>query len=155
MNIFILDYDPYIAATYLNDKHCVKMILETAQLLSTAVNLNGGTAPYLTSHKNHPCSIWARTNQSNYKWLYNHGIGIGLEYTKRYNKIHKSENVIRSIEDGYKLLPDGDLTDFALCMPDKYKSKDAVVSYRNYYIGEKQDIANWKTEIPFWFIKNG
>ena len=36
MNIFYLDRDPVIAAQMMCDKHVVKMILESAQMLSTA-----------------------------------------------------------------------------------------------------------------------
>jgi hypothetical protein len=46
------------------------------------------------------------------------------------------------------------LTPFALAMPDKYKSDDAVLSYRNYYMSEeKQKIASWKKkrERPEWY----
>ena len=36
MNIFYLNESPEIAAVEHNDKHCVKMILESAQMLCTA-----------------------------------------------------------------------------------------------------------------------
>ena len=43
MNIFYLDSDPIIAAQMQCDKHVVKMILESTQLLYTANHENGGT----------------------------------------------------------------------------------------------------------------
>lgn len=61
MNIFYLDKDPKLCAQYHCDKHVVKMILESAQLLCTAVNEAAGkeVAPYKSTHVNHPCSIWS------------------------------------------------------------------------------------------------
>jgi phage-related protein len=71
MNIFILDKDPKKIAMYHNDKHVVKMIVETAQLLCTAHHVSGtnGDIPYRKTHQNHPCSIWARESIENYNWL--------------------------------------------------------------------------------------
>ncbi len=43
MNIFYLDHDVYKCAEMHNDKHTVKMILEYAQLLSTAHRFLDGT----------------------------------------------------------------------------------------------------------------
>ena len=42
MNIFVLDNDPVIAAQTQCDKHVVKMIVESAQMLSTAHRLLDG-----------------------------------------------------------------------------------------------------------------
>ena len=71
MNIFILDEDPKKCAEYHNDKHVVKMILESAQLLCGVHHMveSGLDVPYGLSHKNHPCSIWARECIENYVWL--------------------------------------------------------------------------------------
>ena len=43
MNIFILDEDPVIAARMLCDRHIPKMIVESAQMLSTAHRLLDGS----------------------------------------------------------------------------------------------------------------
>lgn len=43
MNIFVLDQDPVIAAQLQCDKHVVKMIVESAQMLCTAHRLLDGT----------------------------------------------------------------------------------------------------------------
>ena len=69
MNIFILDLDPQSCAEAHCDKHVVKMILETAQLLSSALWITGVEAPYRLTHKNHPCAIWTRESLDNYMWL--------------------------------------------------------------------------------------
>lgn len=151
MNIFVLDRNPAKAAIAQCDKHVVKMILETAQILCTAVSECGGVAHYRPTHKNHPCSIWARKTKSNFNWLKEHGIALCEEYTKRYGKIHKSQSIIESMKDS--LIPDGELTPFVLAMPDDVKyHNDPVKSYREYYKKYKKNIAKWKhNNIPEWF----
>lgn len=146
MNIFILDPDPIKAAQNLCDKHVVKMCLETAQILST---VNGG--PYRTTHQNHPCTIWARSNIENYKWLVLHGIGIANEYEYRFDKEHKCKEVIECLEEPLIELSPG-FTKFALAMPEEYKSDNAVYSYREYYKSKKLkfDMKYTKREKPEW-----
>lgn len=96
MNIFYLNKDPKKAAVVQYNKHVVKMILESAQMLCTAhhhyaESYNYKTfVPYKKAHYNHPSTIWARGNKSQYLWLYNHMIALGNEYTKRYGKKHLS-----------------------------------------------------------------
>jgi hypothetical protein len=151
MNIFVLHTDPTIAARMQCDRHVVKMTLETAQMLSTAINELGGQAPYKSAHINHPCSVWARESLGNFLWLYEHGIALAAEYTKRYGKVHKSQAVIEECIEKMKLLPLYNLnrTAHPLCMPDQYKCDDAVEAYRRLYIEDKSRFAQWnKTTMP-------
>lgn len=142
MNIFVLDLDHTKCAEYHVDRHCVKMILEYAQLLSTAVNMNGGIAPYRTTHKNHPCAIWARESKDNWLWLQKLGSALHTEYKYRYGKEHKSGLVVENLK--CPDLPDIGLTPFAQAMPPEYKNSDAVTAYRTYYKYGKQHLMNWK-----------
>lgn len=152
MNIFYVDENPVIAAQMLCDKHVVKMILESAQLLcSVHYFYTSSYQPvYKLTHKNHPCSIWARTSVANYVWLCQHGLALCEEYTNRYGKIHKSEAVIRDCYSHIPSIPDDHFTKPPLAMPDLYKSDDPVESYRKYYLGEKMGFATWKTKPPYW-----
>lgn len=160
MNIFVLDRNPKKAARYHCDKHVVKMILETAQLLCTAdykVSGNEDTI-YKPTHNHHPCTIWASESKENFKWLLELGNALLTEYTSRYGKEHKSGKVMRHYQGN---IPDEldstrGLTDFKLAMPDKYKCNDAVQSYRNYYINEKLSFAKWEKQnnIPKWILEN-
>ena len=81
MNIFYLDSDPSIAASYMYDKHKVKMILESAQMLCTAHHHFGlgDEVPYRKAHYNHPSTIWTRANTNHYYWLYQHMLALGHE----------------------------------------------------------------------------
>mgnify|MGYP000607032860 CR=1 FL=1 len=97
MNIFFLDDDIKKCAQYHCDKHVVKMILETAQLLCGVhhmIDQVTDQVPYKLSHKNHPCSIWSRESLSNYLYLCELGLELCYEYTYRYGKKHKSQSVI-------------------------------------------------------------
>lgn len=179
MNIFVLDNSPTIAAKYMCDKHVVKMILESCQLLSTAHRVLDGTQKQVITSKNrkyttfvmscpkldsflykstminHPCTIWTRDGSSNYAWLAYHNISLINEYSSRYNKNHASTELaqwlLRNIPNNIIQKP---LTPFALAMPDEYKCENAVWSYRNYYINEKYKFAKWKNgNVPNWYTE--
>jgi len=155
MNIFFLDFDVKKCAEYHCDKHVVKMILETAQLLCSAHHVTGGTAPYKLSHKNHPCSIWVRASLSNYLYLCELGLALGEEYTHRYGKKHKSVEVIEWCLSNRPNIHDVDFTSPPMAMGDEYKiGNDVIESYRNYYKGAKSEIVSWKNrETPDWFLQ--
>jgi hypothetical protein len=151
MNIFVLDNDPVIAATYYLDKHAVKMPLEFAQLLCTAISLQGLETPYKSTHINHPCAKWLRESLGNWNWLILHGLAVSEEYTKRYGKRHKSQDVIEWCAENPPKFESTGITPFAQAMPDEFKNEDVVEAYRAYYIGAKNQIATWKTEVPNWY----
>lgn len=144
MNIFILDNDPKVAAKYLCDKHLIKMILESAQLLCSPYH--PGVAPYKRTHFNHPCSKWVRESEGNYRWLISHALSMCDEYTMFYKKTHKCEAVIKWCEDNIDKIKfiEKSMTPFAQAMPDQYKKTDAVAAYRDYYSKEKRSMAAWK-----------
>ena len=154
MNIFYLDSDPVVAARVQYNKHVVKMILESAQMLCTAHHHYAklydykAFVPYKKAHYNHPSTIWCRGNRSQYLWLYNHMVALGEEYTDRYGKEHltitKCKTPLMFIPKG---IPDGFFTEPPQCMPDEYKVEgDSVKAYWNYYIGEKYIVADPKKE---------
>lgn len=159
MNIFFLSKDPIEAASMMCDKHVVKMILESAQMLSTAHRILDGDENvnpifYKATHKNHPCAKWVREGDKNYNWLRMHMEGLGLEYFWRYDKVHKT---IKNLQFPLQVLPKNipkleAMTPPPLAMPDEYKSDDLVESYRSYYIGAKNKIAKWKHgNVPDWW----
>lgn len=157
MNIFFLDFDTKKCAQYHCDKHVVKMILETAQLLCGVHWVTGSEAPYKLSHKNHPCAIWTRSSLSNYLYLCDLGLELCKEYTYRYGKRHKSQDVIEWCLVNKPNIHDVDFTTPPLAMGDEFKiGGDIIESYRNYYIGGKKDIVSWKNrEVPEWFLNKG
>ncbi len=155
MNIFILDLDPAVCARYHVNSHVSKMILESAQLLCTAILHHGGEAQYKQAHKNHPCAIWARETRANFNWLVDLGLELAKEFEFRYQNKHKSAEVIKDCSAKASFIPDGELTVFAQAMPDEYKNPDAVIAYRAYYNGAKRKLAKWQPrEQPFWWVED-
>ena len=164
MNIFFLHPDPAIAAEMHCDKHCVKMILETAQMLCTAHRVLDGDkcadqkGMYKTAHLNHPSTKWVRGSPLQYKWTYDLFKFLCDEYTSRYDKVHLTDKKFRKILSTppfFISVPpcSTDMVDPPQCMPDQYKvPDDAVKAYRNYYIGEKAGFAKWAyCSTPTWF----
>lgn len=157
MNIFVLDLDPKLAAQQQIDKHVVKMVLETTQMLSTAHWLLGSTGPYRATHAKHPCTIWTAQSLENYSWLAQHGIALAEEYTARYGKTHACESHLRRLAaNPPSSFPMTGLQPFAIAMnKEQYGScvvpGDAVTSYRNYYRAAKAGFASWKRNQPSWW----
>ena len=149
LNIFILDQDIRLCAQYHNDRHVVKMILESAQLLCTAHHELESTAPYKSTHKNHPCAKWVRESRQNYEWLTSLMLELNEEYKFRFEKSVDHLSVVKLEDlDPPLIIPNIGLTPFAQAMPKKYKQADPVLAYRNYYIGEKRHLAKWRRRKP-------
>lgn len=151
MNIFYLHHVPDFAAKYHCDKHVVKMILETAQLLSTAHHLAGSATSemYRPTHINHPSAIWVRKCWHNYHWAYDLLGALCSEYKKRYGKIHKTSRLLDCLLN----LPNGisyqeiDIIP-PQCMPEQYRNSNrtrshCVNAYRTYYVMDKSAFAKY------------
>ena len=164
MNIFFLSLNPEEAARLHCDKHVVKMILESTQLLySSHWILNPENVPenaYKLAHKNHPCSIWVRSSITNYMWLASLGLWLCEEYQYRYgeHKTHKSQQHLEWLfTHPPSSIPIGGFTEPPLAMPDEYKRLDLIESYQEYYIESKfknRGIVNYtRREWPSFLIK--
>ena len=150
MNIFYLHKNPIKAAQYQYNKHVVKMILESAQMLCAAHHVIGNPddPPYKLAHKNHPSTIWVRESIFHYDWLWNHMMALGDEYTRRYGKTHLSITKMNDYEMYWAPLgmPSPEFKQPPQCMPDEYKHKDSITAYWQYYIHGKSHIANKNEE---------
>jgi len=156
MNIFILSQIIEDCAIFHCDSHVVKMITESNQLLCSAHHICGSKnsdykIPYKLTHKNHPCAIWTRESIGNYVWLSKLCKALCKEYTFRYGKVHKGEEVVDSLIENLPLIEKTDLTPFPLAMPNMYKSKDPVDSYRCFYYFEKTKLHKWSGNGKFGF----
>lgn len=177
MNIFYLDINSKKSAEYHNDKHVIKMIIEYAQLLSTAHRVLDGEIYfelskknrkikryklqldddifYKATHINHPSAIWVRQSSEHYKFLFEMFKSLCSEYTKRYFKTHKTSRLLTILEKTPKNIKNVEFKEPPLAMPEYCKLDGAVESYRNYYLKEKQKILNYtNTEIPYWVKKD-
>jgi hypothetical protein len=152
MNYFILDKDLRKSAKYLDNSRIAKMIVETAQILSTAIQTDKIIEGlYKPTHKNHPVVKWARETMGNRYQLLMYMYWLIKEYESRYNKIHSSKKIFvilsRYINKDYRT------TRPALAMPDEFKSDDIVDSYRKYFLS-KPLVRYFESDIPEWFKKN-
>jgi len=159
MNIFATSKSPRVSARSLPDKLVVKMTLESAQMLCTALrrymseDYCDTLGLYKSAYVNHPCTVWARENRSNYGWLLSHFRTLCDEYTKRYNKTHACERLLLPLTVGRLSIPEGKLTPFAQAMPDVYKNEAHTQAYRDYMVNEKH-YAVWKhNEMPEWWAR--
>jgi len=176
VNIFYISEDPFEAAQMMVDKHVVKMILESAQLLSTAhriidgeefvgQSLSGRKAKrwrlpdfrdavlYQATHINHPSAVWCRESRENYNWLFRHFAALMAEYTHRYGKHHKCEGQLAEhLMQAPNNIAKGGLTKMPSAMADEYKiSDDPLTNYRNYYKIGKSRMHRWtKRQPPEW-----
>ena len=177
MNVFHLSENPVEAARMHLDKHVVKMIIEYAQLMSTAhrvldgeeyydktaigrrikrwrhPNSNLENTLYKASHVNHPSGVWTRKTSANYLYLHQMWEELCKEYTYRYGKKHLTESKLSGILSHIpENIPNGGLTEFAQAMPEYCKRIDPVEAYRFYYINEKKRFANWTNRaMPDWY----
>ena len=154
MDIFYLNSDPKKAAVIQYNKHVVKMILESAQMLCTAHHCYGSSeqkvnVPYKQAHLNHPSTVWARKSKSTYMWLYDHMIALGKEYTKRYGKEHLTITKCRDFLATPPVHIQGvEFCEPPQCMPEEYKVQgDSVSAYWNYYENEKHTVKSASEQI--------
>lgn len=156
MNIFVSSSDPLDCATILDDKRLIKMILETAQLLCTTLNLRGIQTPYKSTHVNHPCRKWIDESDNNYTWLYTHFICLCYEYTFRFNKKHACEKLNKLFLTHVKFNKT-ELTPFKNCTIFK-DIEDVHEAYRKALIkkwDEDKRPPKWtKCKPPNWYKEN-
>jgi len=163
MNIFVLDKDTSVCAKYHCDKHVVKMIVETAQILSTAHYVLDNDKYkdlkeyiYKQTHINHPAVKWVCESRMNYLWLCELGLHLCKEYTIRFGKVHKTEAILFIL---YKNMPDNgkyQMTEFPRIFPIEYgKIDNTIEAYREYYKGKssKFEMRYTNAPVPF-FLRN-
>ena len=164
MNIFVLDRTPWKAAQMMCDKHIPKLIVESAQMMASALIRHGATpdmmpfrkdgkSRYKGGYHHHPCTRWAGDTRNNFLWLACHAEALLSEYFYRFtkDKKHACEDPIMHMKKMFEIIPRGKTTPFAQAMPDEYKHEDAVTAYRQYY--HSKDFAKWEKGVspPWWW----
>lgn len=143
MQIFATFQDPELCAKVLDDKRVCKMIVESAQIMSTVMHLyNDSKAPYKKTHEHHPCVKWTFASPNNFGWLFKHFQFLIYQYDLRYQKTHSCWRLIKifdtflikqySIIHGSRLMPFPNATIF---------KKDTV---HNAY--KRHLIRKWRTD---------
>lgn len=185
MNIFYIDRDPVKAAQMLCDKHAAgKMVVESAQMLSTAHRMLDGNMSiergisktgrntsvkrwelpdarenllYKACHVGHPCTVWTMKSTDNYNWHWVHFAALCDEYTHRYGKVHKTDDLLRkALHELPRNIPVGQLSPLPLAMgaaPECIDYNDPVGSYRKFYQTKQArfKMAWTNRETPEWF----
>lgn len=180
MNIFYLNHDTKQCAEYHVDRHVTKMVLEYAQLLSTAHRVLDGVSTigltstgrkktsfvlsdardailYSATHINHPSAIWVRQSDKNYDWLFSLFQALMTEYTYRYGKTHACSKLEMFLARIPNNIPQKPFTEPTPAMPPELKvTGNSIASYKNYYIQSKQHLASWQGKtnsrpVPQWF----
>ena len=178
VNIFYLDEDAKTSAMMHVDSHASKMIIEYAQLMSTAHRVLDGKQVkrlskknrllttydhpdpqldhtlYKSCHVNHPSAIWVRQSKKNYRWLYELWTELNTEFMYRYDKdvYHESYRKLKwALFSPPENMPEGVFTEPLQAMPDDVKNESSITAYRDYYIKYKQHLASWKKRgMPDW-----
>jgi len=165
MNVFYLDEDTKLCAQAHCYKHVVKMILEYAQIMSTAHRVLDEPSDliecmYKITHKNHPSSKWLRESSGNYKWMYEMWHYLNKEYWWRYDRQHKSWTALYNKLSHVPLnIPEEKFSRPPQCMPEYLQRKDTIEAYRDYYIQKKSSFAKWGGAAknnrlpPHWYVK--
>jgi hypothetical protein len=174
MNLFASDPDPVVSAAALADRH-MKQALECAQMLSTVLRTAGLDAPYAPTGKgaraiahgelyraaypHHPITRWAGATRGNFAWTIAHGLALCDELTRRFGSIHRSRPVIETAADLEATIPDGDLSPFAVDVPEAWREHvdmtgDPCAVYRSYLRAKYTawgPAARWtRTSPPSW-----
>lgn len=157
VNIFYLSISPKQSAIWHNDSHVRKMIVETAQMLSTSHRLLSDDVPnilYKVTHKNHPSTIWVRSDISHYMWTYELFKNLCEEYTHRYGKVHLTwQKLGEVLATPPKNIPNTVFVQPPQAMPVHFHNDNSIVAYRNYYKTDKAHLAKWKNRVaPDWYI---
>ena len=163
MNRFIIETSTNRIAKSLCDQHIVKMPIEEAQMLCTALwhispNYAKAKNLYKPVHQKHPCTLWAMETKSNYAFAFSLYKEMLLEYESRYGRLHGAGKHFFSLRDGIAFLPDGNITKHPQCFGKythlKTNEDFPIFAYRNFYIADKLNFARWRyTQKPHWLIQ--
>lgn len=159
MNIFAIEGNKnhinwQLSARSLDNLRIVKMLLETTQLLCTALNENNIKSPYKSFNPKHPSCSWVIESSENWLSLYSYAEELTKEYTKRFDKEHKCCYVISECKNIFRAqnFKSKEPTPLKMSMPKEFQDpNDIVGSYRKYYVS-KPNMIYPVNSIPGWFL---
>ena len=154
MNIFVVDPSPLVCAEYLDDIRANKMLLETTQLLCTALNYHAGSkiTPYKSTHINHPCTVWARETKANWLWLYTYAIELSARYIRHRGRRHKCTDILVQLLSYIEHLPEGGQTPFVNCARNRSLCLDFTDIVDVHQAYQKYLTKRWSNDVrePTW-----
>lgn len=144
MNLYTISDNPVLCIQSLDDFLLTRTIVESAQLLSTAIQENEAIKVkpegiYKSFNPSETHNVWIRESKYNYKWVFLYFIEGLKEFKRRTGKNHKAWDVSRNLMEYETYFPDIPMTPF----PRKFKKelsqydelmnmKDTFEAYRNY-----------------------
>ena len=149
MNIFKTSEDPVECARVLADQHVIKMAVETAQILATALRLHGVEDEnlYRATHKGHPCVLWVSSCRPASEWAFNHGLALCHEYQSRFLKEHGALRQFQVIAiHGFDVIPNIAMVEAPKCVPEDLRDIPLHDAYR---VTLQRKYATWK-RAPRW-----
>jgi len=162
MNVFFTDHDPVRCANDHCKIHTRKMIIEYAQMLSTAHRILDGdryadnNSLYKITHKNHPSTKWVREYYQNYEWLYLVLEQLCKNYQDATGKIHKTSRLLEALQYApMNIQPRGVMTVPPMAMPEALRTENVVMSYRNYVLTKYKDWQSRQRPLKVeWYFSN-
>ena len=156
MNIFFLDENLTLCAQYHCDRHVVKMILESTQILCTVLHTHGVDAVYRPTHLKHPCVLWAGKSLDNWLWLKELVVELNQEYQYRFKHSESHRSAIVASELPCPPLPSLGITERPQTMPEQYRVQgDPIAAYRQFYLGEKAHLLKYsRRTVPSWILRS-
>ena len=161
MNRFIIEFNVEDISKQLCDQHIVKMPLEEAQMLCTALwhhapEFAEDCDLYKPVHQKHPCTLWAMHNAGNYRYAYSLYCAMLDEYTHRYGKVHGASKHREALYTGEEYIPEGWQTPHPQCFSglDHLKTDEQypIKAYREFYKADKLKFARYTKgrSMPEW-----
>lgn len=154
------------------DRHVVKMITESVQMLVTAGLANNWIgsenlpcAPLSANMAKHPCTRWTCEHIHNFNYLTMLTYALCQEHQYRYplSPQHAYYYWVRNLKLALTASQLGTMAPipakFAVAIKDSKQRSvstphlEAVDIYRNYYVRDKHKFATWKRRVkPIWFV---
>jgi hypothetical protein len=134
MNIFVSHINPIVSAHNLDDKRVVKMVVESAQILQTALHNNGFNELILVRPAwfNHPVVQWAGASRQNYNWLLHHLTSLIELYEEIYGRKHLYHNFPLQFGCTKDFIKDAPPTEFPNCT--LYKQHESIDAYQRHLV---------------------
>lgn len=149
MNIFYTSTSPYECAYNLCMVHVNKMIIETAQMMSTAhfvLDRQKYDELYFLmkpTHINHPSNVWVRSSWSHYDWMREHLAALLAIYIFRTGKRHKVEDRYIHLMHVPKNIPISGFVDPPRAMPDDLKYDTSIITTEAYQLYLDRKYNEW------------
>lgn len=182
MNLFYLDTDLRLSASYMIDKHLNKQVLECFQLLANALHPHGfelrkknNNGIYGYTHEKHPLSRWTGMCYDNMEFVFQLALACLTEAKERFGVDYSTSYPLLDVNNALDSIPKTtkpSYVTYPCCVPSQIRERvcgseyadirwvpdkdKAVLCYRLYYLTQKREQISgfgWSNGLPRWFIE--